>query len=97
MVVFGVTITWESNIVTGSGSNYIDIGERVTVTLPNNWGSNQQQNIRRFYRPNPYTGNIDGTWQVQATLQECVEVTETQPRQRRRRAAIHVPAVFRTA
>jgi hypothetical protein len=79
MVVFGVAITWESNIVTGSGSNYIDIGERVTVALPNNWGSNQQQNIRRFYRPNPYTGNINGTWQVQATLQECVEVTETQP------------------
>jgi len=79
VIVFGVSITWESMVSTGSSWNYADVGERVTVTLPNNWGSSQQQNIRRFYRPSPYSGNINGTWQVQATLQECVEVTETQP------------------
>jgi hypothetical protein len=79
IVVLGVTIIWQSGILTSLWPDYMDVGEKVTVTLPNNWGSNTQQNIRRFYRPNPYTGNINGTWQVQATLQECVEVTETQP------------------
>ena len=79
VVVFGVTIMWQTHIVGIMTQDYVDMGEQVTVVLPNNWGSSQNQNLRRFYRPTHYTGNINGTWQVQATLQECVAVTETQP------------------
>lgn len=74
----GVSIVFETNVFgpAGKGPLRTYVGERVTITLPLNMGSAQGEDLREYVAPLPYTGSMAGTWQIQATVEECVEITE---------------------